>query len=208
MGKIVDIRKIKRDLRQKYRGLREEMDPVEKEAMDQAIYERLTASRLYQSAETLLCFVSTGIEVDTRRLLQRAFQDGKTVAVPCCLNEKGAMDFFVIHGMDDLRPSTFGLLEPDPAVSRPLRNYRDSVCIVPGFAFDAEGYRIGFGKGFYDRFLQRYPGKKIGICYNSCMAAELPRGRYDVAADYIVTPKYIKTIQADSKKNNANGGAE
>ena len=200
-----DIRPVKRELRQKYRALREAMDPVEKERYDQAIFERLVQLPSYQKARAILCFVSTAIEVDTLRILQRAFQDGKTVAVPKCLDRKGTMDFFVIRSLDDLTPGEFSLLEPDPDRVPALTQYQDSICILPAFAFDADGYRLGFGKGYYDRFLRRYTGEKIGICYNSCIAPYLPRGRYDETADYIVTPKYVLTVKRPREQRKQPG---
>lgn len=195
MGKMTDIRQVKRELRARYRGLRESMEPARKRADDEAIFRRLTSSDFYRRAKTVLCFVSTGIEVDTWPLLRRCLADGKTVAVPRCLNKKGRMDFFVIKSLDELYPSTFGLYEPDPDRSPRLKSYAGSMCVLPAFAFDREGYRIGFGKGYYDRFLQRYGGLKVGVCYSSCIAEGLPRGRFDVAADYIVTPKYTLTVK-------------
>ncbi len=191
----VDIRQVKRDLRAKYRAIREELSPEEKQRYDEAIFRRLTESAFYRQARTILCFVSTEIEVETRPILERAFADGKTVAVPKCLDRSGLMDFYVIRSMDELKPAMFSLYEPDPLLSPKLTDYRNSLCILPAFAFDTQGFRIGFGKGYYDRFLQRYSGKKAGVCYNSCIADRLPRGRFDVAADYIVTPKYTMTIR-------------
>lgn len=190
-----DIRQIKTDLRIKYRGLRENIPKAEKDKHDADIYEKVINSKFYLEAKTVLCFVSTDIEVDTKRLMQKAFEDGKIVAVPKCLDKKGKMDFFIIRGFDELRPSFFGLLEPDEEKTPRLTDYNNSISILPGFAFDKNGYRIGYGKGYYDRFLQKYNGLKIGVCYNQCIAKDLPHGRYDVSADYIITPKYTLTIK-------------
>jgi len=179
------------------------MDPGKKRAEDAAIFARLVAAPFYRDAETVLCFVSTRPEVDTHAFLRQCLAEGKRVAVPKCLDEKGNMDFFLIQSFDELAPSSFGLLEPDPARAERLRGYGRSLCVLPAFAFDRDGFRIGFGKGYYDRFLQRYNGVKAGVCYSCCMAHSLPRGRYDAAADYIVTPKYILTVKKpgrDSRK--------
>ena len=202
MGSITDIRQVKRDLRKKYRTLRENMDPDEKRRLDEQILERFTALPAYQSARALLCFVATPIEVETRGILKRAFADGKLVAVPKCLDRKGNMDFFVIHSLGELIPGEFSLLEPDIKRCKRLSRYDRSVCVLPAFAFDAEGFRLGFGMGYYDRFLRRYTGQKIGVCYNSCLASDLPRGHFDQAADYVVTPKYVITVQKGTKKSD------
>ena len=185
MDRINDIRKYKRELRQKYRAIRENMDPLKKQADDRKILENLIRLPEYQSASTLLCFVSTPIEVETREIIKHAFFDKKTVAVPKCLDRRGNMDFFIINSLDELIPGEFALMEPDPEKAARVKRFDGSICVLPAFAFDPEGYRLGFGKGYYDRFLQRYSGVKAGVCYNSCMASYLPRGRYDQAADYI-----------------------
>lgn len=188
-----DIRPIKKALREKYRGIRSELSATEKEKNDAEIFNRLISFDKYIQSSTLLCFVSTDIEVDTKRLIQHALDNQKTVALPRCLDKNGNMDFFVIKSFDDLEQAFFGLLEPKKSCER-LVDYSNSACILPGFAFDRQGFRIGYGKGYYDRFLKSYIGVKIGVCYNCCMANELPHGRFDIAADYIVTGKYILTV--------------
>lgn len=192
---MADIRIVKKELRAKYRKLREDLSVEQKQRYDEQIYQRFISTDFYKNAKTILCFVSTNLEVDTIQLINRAIADQKTVAVPKCLNLLGNMEFYMIHSLDDLEKSTFSLLEPNIKKSKKLDNFSDSICVLPGFAFDREGYRIGFGKGYYDRFLNKYNGKKVAICYNNCIANQLPRGRYDVAADYIVTPKYIITTK-------------
>lgn len=195
MGRIEDIRIVKKALRQKFRSIREVMPLGQKEQLDLQIFQKLTTFCEYQKAKTILIFVSTKVEVDTIKIIQRAFRDGKKVAVPKCLDKKGKMAFFVIKSLDELQKASFDLLEPDVKKSPLLVDFSSSICVLPGFAFDTNGYRIGFGKGYYDRFLQKYAGIKIGICYNSCIADSLPHGRYDVSANFIVTPKYILTMK-------------
>lgn len=190
-----DIREVKNELREKYRNIRETMDPNDKSEWDELIFKKITSTKAYIEAKTVLCFVSTRIEVDTLCILNHAWQSGKKVAVPKCLDKSGKMDFFYIRSMSELHPSFFGLLEPDEKKSEKYVGDASAICILPGFAFDSEGYRIGFGKGYYDRFLQKYSGIKAGICYNNCIASQLPHGRYDAAANFVVTPKYILQIK-------------
>lgn len=192
---VTDIRVVKQNLRKKYRDIRRNMTIHQKQNYDNLIYEKMINFYRYQKAEVLLCFVSTDIEVDTIKLINHAFENGKRVAVPKCLDKNGNMEFFLINSLDELQEDSFGLLEPNEETSVMLENYKNSICILPGFAFDSSGFRIGFGKGFYDRFLQRYTGIKVGVCYNNCLSNTLPRGRFDVPADYLVTHKYILTIK-------------
>ncbi len=193
---ITDIRLYKKQLRSKYRQLRTSMTPQEKRQKDDRIFQQIISSRYFQQAQTIFCFVSTKIEIDTHRLIVYALRHGKQVAVPKCLNDKGIMQFFYICSMQDLEIGKFSLLEPNPSICKKVSDYQNSICIVPGFSFDPHGFRLGYGKGYYDRFLSKYPFTKIGICYNNCVAPKLPHGRYDVPVNYLFTEKYIKKIQS------------
>lgn len=194
MGTI-DIRAYKTNLRAKYRLVRENLSKEEKRIKDDKIFEQIINSDYYKKAQTLISFVSTKIEIDTHRLIHYTWKQGKRVAVPKCLDDKGGMSFFYITSMNDLEKARFSLWEPRVNKCEVLNSYEGSVCIVPGFSFDPQGYRLGYGKGYYDRFLSKYPQTKIGICYNNCVAPELPHGHYDVPVDFLFTEKYIKKIQ-------------
>lgn len=189
---VNDIRVVKRELRAGFKEARRAMTPEEQADKDRRILDKLTKLPEYQNAGLVLTYVSTAIEVDTRALIGRALADGKRVAVPRCTPGRIDMKFYLIESMDDLSPGAFGVLEPDPEKCRELRRYDQSVCILPGLGFDLQGYRLGYGKGYYDRFLSRYPGKNVGVCYNICMKTLLPHGRYDKMVDVLVTEKFVK----------------
>ena len=150
--KKTDIRIIKGELRTRFKTLRREMDPQVKAEKDAAILKRLLELPEYKAATLVLTYVSTAIEVDTLELIRRALAEGKRVAVPYCIPGKIDMLFCEIFSLDDLTPGSFGVLEPDPEKQPVLREFSDSVCVLPGLGFDLEGYRLGYGKGYYDRF--------------------------------------------------------
>ncbi|HIZ56076.1 MAG TPA: 5-formyltetrahydrofolate cyclo-ligase [Firmicutes bacterium] len=192
MAKI-DLRPIKRELRDASKAFRRALPPEVKQEKDRQIFERLCSLQCYQQARTLLCFVSLPIEVDTYRIIRHAFEQGKQVAVPKCL-KKNQMKFYLIHSFDDLEAGTFSVLEPKLDQCEELTDETNSLCIVPGLCFDLNGYRLGYGGGYYDRFLDRYPGITLGICYNACIKGALPHGRYDRTVDGVVTEKFVKRI--------------
>lgn len=163
------------------------MTQQQKSEDDAAILARLCDTWQVKKAELVLTYVSTPIEVDTRILIERLLSEGRRVAVPYCIENTRSMNFYVIRSFDDLQKRTFGVLEPVPMQCKKVVDFSGSVCIVPGLAFDRQGYRLGYGKGYYDRFLSRYSGAMIGVCYRSCMTRRLHRGRFDVACDMIVT---------------------
>lgn len=150
-----DIRVQKNELRDKMKRFRREMPPLVKQKKDMAIRRGVQSLKQYQACQTLLTFVSTDIEVDTRGLIGQALRDGKRVAVPYCVDGTRQMDFYYIQSMKDLAPRTFGVLEPLVERCQKWSDDQNSICLVPGLAFDRHGFRLGYGKGYYDRFFIR-----------------------------------------------------
>ncbi len=196
MGRV-DIRQVKKDLRDRFKAIRREMLPAVKEQKDEEIFKKVLSLKEYREASLLLTFVSTPIEVDTHRLIAEALDEGKAVAVPRCIDGTSLMEFYRITSFEDLEPRTFSVLEPVPAKCKKLTDFSGAFCIVPGLGFDMQGFRLGYGKGYYDRFLAGFPGTTAGVCYNACMQNRLPHGRYDRPVDILITEKYVKRFAKD-----------
>ncbi len=194
---MVDIRPIKKELRAKHKDIRKNMTPSHKDRCDLLIFDKVANHEIYRNADLLLCFVSTQIEVDTMRLIKYALRQGKAVAVPRCHDNEIAMTFYKITSLDDLEPGAFSVLEPKVCECDVLdiSLYKTPLCIVPGLAFDDKGFRLGYGKGYYDRFLSGFNGITAGICYSECTEPELVHGRYDRAVDYLFTDKNVLQIK-------------
>lgn len=194
---IKNVRQQKIELRAKYKKIRTECPPDIKSNLDKKITEKFLSLEEYTLCKTIFTFVSSDIEVDTIEIIKKALSDGKQVAVPKCTDKAGHMDFYYINSFDDLKKGYFSILEPDTDNCKKVGDY-SGLCIVPGLCFDYQGYRIGFGKGYYDRFLQNFKGKTVGICYSKCIEKELPKGAFDRSVDIVVTDKY--TIQNINKE--------
>ncbi len=187
---LVNIKEEKRRLRAKYKKLRKTCPPQVKERLDRGLTGRVLQLSEYREAKTLFIFVSSPIECDTCGIIADALKSGKRVAVPRCADKSGRMDFYYINSFDDLSKGTFSLLEPDPKVCEKAVDFSGGLCVVPGLCFDLEGYRIGFGKGYYDRFLSVFGGTTAGICYSKYTVKQLPRGAHDRHTDLLVTEKF------------------
>ena len=105
------------------------------------------------------------------------------------------MNFYYINSLADLSSGSFGVLEPAADKGKMLTETENTICIVPAFRFDKSGYRLGYGKGYYDRYLSKYKGSTIGICYSQNIKEELFHGKYDRTVDMIVTEKQILTTK-------------
>lgn len=195
MEKIVDIRPIKKQMRRDVKEKRQSMPAELKAFFDKKICNKLLNLWAVRETETFLCYVSTAIEVDTKMFINSLLASGKRVAVPRCVEGKSEMNFFFINSLDELLPGAFGVLEPVADEKNLLTETENTICIVPAFMFDKNGFRLGYGKGYYDRYLSRYKGSTIGICYDENITDELFHGKYDRAVDLVLTEKQIITVE-------------
>ena len=180
----------KSSLRSNYLTARRRIDPATRQALDARIRGNLEGFGIYADATLVLAYVSYSNEVDTRSVIAGALEAGKRVAVPRVGAREKTMAFFEIESLDDLAEGYKGILEPRKGLDFPLgtKDLCGSVCLVPGLVFDAQGHRIGYGGGYYDRFLQFYPGDKIALARASQMSSNpLPVEACDVPVDFIVS---------------------
>lgn len=191
---IGSIKSFKKNLRKHYKNIRVNLKEECKLNLDYEIYSKITSLAEYKNSKIIMTYVSKEIEVDTFAFIKKSLKDKKIVAVPKCIPEQKLMDFYIINSLNDLEIGTFGVLEPIKSKCKILNNYHNSLCIVPGFSFDYEGYRLGYGKGYYDRFLNNFPGITLGICYSNCVRKQLPHGYFDKPVNLLVTDEYIINI--------------
>ncbi len=189
-----DIREQKSELRKQFKAIRAAYSPDEKEKLDKKITNRLINMWKFREADIIFCYVSLRSEVDTHSIINFAFEQGKRVAVPRCVEGTRELEFYYIDSMDDLSAGTFGVLEPEQNAENRVSDYKSGLCIVPALSFDCEGFRLGFGKGYYDRFLSIFESTVVGLCYSDCVVDKLPHGKYDKNVDILVTEKSLKTI--------------
>ena len=184
----------KPELRAHFKEMRQGLSKDYRRSMDYEIESRLLCSAEYSKADVIFTYVSLDPEPDTLGIIHAAFANGKKVAVPKC-TDKGVMEFYFIKSQSDLVKGKFGILEPDVTKCKKATETENSLCIVPGLSFDAKGYRLGRGGGYYDRFLKDFKGKTAGLCYHSFLRLSLPAESYDVPVDIIVTENFLREIK-------------
>lgn len=187
----MNVRERKRALRAQFKRLRAECPAQLKREMDKKLFERFVSLEEYAACDTLFAYISGEIECDTSAIILRALADGKRIAVPRCAERTNEISFYFINFYDDLEKGKYGILEPKTEVCERAEDFSRGLCLVPGLSFDLQGYRLGFGKGYYDRFLSRFGGVTAGICYAKCTLTELPRGAFDRAVDILITEKFM-----------------
>ncbi len=182
----------KDDLRKRMKALRSGIPAAERQAADAAICERVCSLSQFEEADVVLSYLSFGAETDTRRIIDRAWQAGKAVALPRCVGPR-EMRWFRVDDLGGLETSPFGVDEPriDEAAEQLLSTGERMVAIVPALAFDGQGYRLGYGGGFYDTFLASFQGVSIGLCRNAqrleSLRDEGAIGEFDLPVDLVVS---------------------
>jgi 5-formyltetrahydrofolate cyclo-ligase len=172
------------------KNLRNALTSEEQQSFSRAIQERLFGLYEYQACKRIFTFISFQAEVDTCPMITRAWRDQKRVFVPKA--EQNRMEFYEIHSFDHLIKSQFGVLEPP--VNEETRYVGDKeakLMILPGLAFDRTGNRIGYGAGYYDRFLSQHEHDhftKIAVAYDFQVLEQIMAEEYDVKADILLTP--------------------
>lgn len=156
------------------------------------IIERLFESLFYKNSKIIMTFISFGNEVDTHDFIKKSVDEGKRIVVPITFPETKEIKPSEILDFNELEIGYYNILTPKKEFIRFINPKDIDLCIVPGIAFDRKGYRIGYGGGYYDRFLSKYPIKpKIGICFDLQIVDEIPREEFDIPVDIIFTEKEI-----------------
>lgn len=180
---------IKNDLRKEFKKIRTCIE--NKSKLDVCIVNTLFKSEFYKSSDLILCYVSFNDEIDTDAIITNSLKCNKKVAVPYCVDTDGNMEFYLINSLNDLKVGTFGIREPDINRCKIVRSFENALIIVPALSFDEKGYRLGYGKGYYDRFLDKYTLKSLGLCYNKLISKQLPIDKYDLPVDFVITESRV-----------------
>jgi 5-formyltetrahydrofolate cyclo-ligase len=173
-------------LRQTILRERAMIDLEAKKHKDQAIFERLTALNIFKEARTISCFVSDPerFEIDTTAILDKILSNSKSLYVPV-MRQKGSMQMAKINSLHELSPNKWGILEP----KKPVYSIQQpELVIVPMLASDQRKQRLGFGMGYYDRYLQANASAlRVGLVYESFIFKQLPSEDHDIPMHIIIT---------------------
>lgn len=171
---------MKEELRKKYLDIRNNIS--NRQDKDNIIYNKIINNMKVKNADTILIYVSTKSEVNTINLIKYFLRD-KKVAVPKIIDVE--MIFYYINSLNDLELGYFNILEP--ITNKEVTDFSKSISITPGICFSVDGYRIGYGKGFYDRFYMKNDVYKIGLCYQECLVNDFEHDSFDINVDEVIS---------------------
>lgn len=176
-----DVAEVKAALRKRMKGVREGLGSEERAMADDSIAAKVVALPEWGRARLILTYLSFGAEVETRGIIRAAWEADKVVGLPWCVPRTRTMRWFRVappdengrSGLDDLVRSPFGVNEPVPDEAKEVDpNGMPAIALVPGLTFDSQGYRLGYGGGFYDTFLVGFKGFSVGLCRQAQMSRQ------------------------------------
>jgi len=182
----------KNSLRTQIKLIRKNLSKAEIEEKSNKICDLLFSSELLKDTKTVMVYLSAFNEVRTDKIITKLLADDKKILAP--VTDKSAVSItpYCITDISQLQKGAYGIFEP-PQTDKAEISDIDAV-IVPGIAFDKKGNRMGFGAGYYDRFLADFGGTKIGICYNFQLLDEICTDAHDIPMDYIISEENIYAV--------------
>ncbi len=173
----------KKDIRKNVLYKRNQISKKEWEANSDSIYRKVVTHSFFLEADNILCFLNYQTEVETRNIINKAWELGKNVYAPRI--EDGKMSFYLIKSFDELREGYKGISEP---TGNDIFREKRGLVVVPGVAFDIYRNRIGYGKGYYDQFLRNNPGlKTIAIAFEQQVLENIPNDIFDIKPEILIT---------------------
>ena len=163
------------------------LTPTTYRIQSERIAEQLYQQSYWQKAKTVALTVSRFPEVDTEPMIAKAWEEGKKVALPRINTQTKQMEFFIIETYQQLEETVFKLKEPIPSQST-LQSANDiDLMIVPGVAFTKQGYRLGLGGGYYDRYLPKFKGITVSLLFSAQLVDTIPLEEHDHIIDYLLS---------------------
>ena len=152
---------------------------------DEIIFNKLTQLEVFENSKVLFIYVSRNTEVDTIKIIKHAIELDKTVCVPKCF-ENSQMKAYEIKSLEDLEKGSFNILEPK-SYCKEINKSEIELAVIPCVTCDVDNNRLGYGKGFYDRFLESTTMKKVCLCRKKVLQEKIPVDNNDVRMDIVVT---------------------
>lgn len=188
----------KKSIRKEILALRNGLPREDIKKMSENICTGFIGLSQVEKSSSMMIFLSFGSEVNTDGIIEWAWRRNKRVLVPLCKPETREMDVYPIKTFDDVAPGYFGIREPKRDILNPVFKGEIDLVVVPAVAFDGRGYRVGYGGGYYDRFLADMDVPTIGLAFSCQIIPEAPVDRYDRPVQCILTEK--ECIDTEKKR--------
>ena len=186
----------KKDLRKKMLIKRSKLSKEDRNIRSKIITNSLYETEYYKKADTIMAFITFASEINTRYIIEDSIKLGKSIVIPVTVPETKELKVSKLLNYSELELGHYNILTPKEEYLRFINPSTIDLILVPGLIFAENGYRIGYGGGYYDRFLSKLNHKvtKLGICFDLQVENTVPTNQYDIPVDFILTEKRLIKI--------------
>lgn len=187
----------KKSLRKEMLKKRSQLSKDKRNLLSEDISNSLYQTEYYKQAKTIMAFISFGSEINTRYLIEKSINLGKKIVIPVTIPETKELKVSQLLDYSELELGFYNILTPKEEFLRFVDPSTIDLVLVPGLIFAKNGYRIGYGGGYYDRFLSKLDPKvpKIGIAFDLQVQDRVPTNQYDIPVDFILTEKSFMEVE-------------
>lgn len=168
-----------------------DLDQSERKEIEQSFHEQLFNSDVWKKSDSIGVTISQGSEWDTVSIIEQAWKENKKVSVPKSIHKTRELHFYEIDHFNQVEKGYYDLQEPIPEKTTFTEPNDMELLIVPGLAFNKQGYRVGFGGGYYDRFLANFSNERVSLVYTKQFMDDIPVEEFDLPVDHIITEQGI-----------------
>lgn len=167
------------------------LDAEERAKISEQLATNLTKTDLWKNATRIGIYLSFGNEWETRKIIEKAWAEGKKIAIPKTIPKTKAMEFYQIDDYSQVQKGHFDIEEPLIEEAKFVEKDSINLLVVPGLVFSKDGYRIGFGGGYYDRFLTDFIHPTVSLVSEKQLRNSIPINQYDLPVHYLITEERI-----------------
>jgi len=182
-------------IRQEVKNKRKHLGFFKKRILDSRISKTLRKFKPFTEAKTVLFYTSMPEEIDTLKLIKKFIRE-KNIILPTVCHDTHTLKLYHLTHIKELHKGYQGILEIPHCIKDTHDHLKIDLCIIPGLAFDMEGNRIGYGKGFFDELLKKIPTPKIALAYNFQLYEHIPYEKHDIKINHIITESQIISLSS------------
>ena len=184
----------KEELRQLFRNKRDSLPEKTRNFLSLKVFKKIVQWQVFSDSHIIMTFVSFGSEIDTHRLIKYCLENGKKIVIPKANKKERKLITYLINKFpDDLEIGNYGILEPRQDNCKIIDMKKIDLIFVPGLVFDKNGYRIGYGKGYFDNFLKEFGKHTItcGLCFSFQVMDKINHQKWDKQLEFILNEKSL-----------------
>ena len=179
----MDKKIIRKEIQEKLKKISDN----DRKSFEEILYKKLFENENFKNANCIALTIPFGTEINTYPIIEKLLKNGKIVCSPICEKESRKMTFYKINSLDELVEGYYGIKTPPKIEENIIKKDEIDLIWVPGVGFDKNNYRIGFGGGYYDRYLKDFKGYTISLAFKEQIVEKVPTNEFDLPVDLVIT---------------------